>query len=212
MMRLIFTIFEDYSKRHLTKKTDRVVAISGLHTSIANSLDCPGRYGVFEPFLHQNLLWQALDSEMQRIDYPTEEVPSWSWMAYTGAVQFIKTRFYFVKWTNNVQFDNERTLALIVNVNKFQNCTIEPETTRSVILDLSGERRGWVQYDISGTIYLREMRCICIGGFRKPLFSPYKYYIIVVRPTRVNGEYERVGLGIIERKYVGEEAINMRLV
>jgi len=147
---------------------------------------------------------------MERIDYPRGEVPSWSWMAYTGAIQFVKIYFDTIQWTRNVKFDMERTLALIVNVSKFQNCTTEPDTTCYVILDLRRVRRGWVQYDMQGIVDFREMRCVCIGDFWGQF--DYQYYILVVRPTSINGEYERVGLGIIEKSYVGEEAFNMRLV
>ena len=51
----IHFLFEDYSKRDLTEKTDRVVATSGLEARIARALKCQSRYGVFERYLHRNL-------------------------------------------------------------------------------------------------------------------------------------------------------------
>ncbi|KAH8727377.1 heterokaryon incompatibility protein-domain-containing protein, partial [Phaeosphaeriaceae sp. PMI808] len=83
-------LFEDYSKRLLTEGTDRAVAISGLQDRIAGALNCETRYGVFQRYLHRNLLWHACDNRLERIEYPKPEVPSWSWMAYTGGVKFMK--------------------------------------------------------------------------------------------------------------------------
>src|SRR4051794_39540030 len=89
-MEFIHFLFENYSKRWLTVKTDRCVAASGLEARIARTLDCKSRRGIFETFLHRNLLWQASDIKMEKIVYEARHVPSWSWMAYNGGIQFIK--------------------------------------------------------------------------------------------------------------------------
>jgi len=70
-MEFIHFLFEDYSKRDLTEKTDRAVAAYGLEARIARTLTCQSRYGIFERYLHRNLLWQASDNKMERIKYPT---------------------------------------------------------------------------------------------------------------------------------------------
>jgi len=115
-MEFIYFLFEDYSKRDLIEKTDRAVVISGLEARIARALKCWSRYGIFKRYLHRNLLWQASDNKMERIEYPTRNVPSWSWMAYNGGVQFMDIPFGTVDWIDNLRFDEGRKLALITIV------------------------------------------------------------------------------------------------
>lgn len=108
----IHFLFEDYSRRGLTQKTDRIVAISGLEARIARVLKCENRYGVFERFLHRNLLWKPSNEEkLVRISYGNQKVPSWSWMAYNGGIQFVEVALVDVKWIDNLQFDNMRENA-----------------------------------------------------------------------------------------------------
>jgi hypothetical protein len=85
-MEFIHFLFEDYSKRDLTEKTDKSVATSGLVARIAGALKCQSRYGIFQQYLHRNLLWQTSDNKMERIVYKNRNVPSWSWMAYNGGI------------------------------------------------------------------------------------------------------------------------------
>jgi hypothetical protein len=71
-------LFEDYLKRNLIEKTDRAVATSRLEARVAGALRCQSRYSIFEHYLHRNLLWQASNNKMERIKYPTRNMPSWS--------------------------------------------------------------------------------------------------------------------------------------
>jgi hypothetical protein len=94
----IHFLFENYSKRGITEETDRVFAIFGLEARIATTLKCERRFGNFEDFLHRNLLWQPSGGEkMKRIDYGGLKVPSWSWMAYNGGIQFLNIPFSLVE-------------------------------------------------------------------------------------------------------------------
>ncbi|SCO54819.1 uncharacterized protein FFNC_15668 [Fusarium fujikuroi] len=85
------SFLEDYSKRGLSKPTDRAVSISGLAKRIERALSCEARYGVFGFFFHRSLLWQRSDLEKtERIEYKeSDKVPSWSWVAYPGGIKFI---------------------------------------------------------------------------------------------------------------------------
>ena len=214
-MEFIHFLFEDYSKRGLTEETDRAVAISGLEARIAGALKCQSRYGIFERYLHRNLLWQASDNKMEQIKYPTRNVPSWSWMAYNGDIQFIDISFGTVDWINSLQFDEEREFALITDVGEFQDCTIEPDEKRYAVLGLDGMKRGWIQYDVEGGEDLFEKRCVVAGRKSNKYgdgLNVKEYYILVVRPTSVDDEYKRVGVGLIQSDYVVRPRFNMRVM
>jgi hypothetical protein len=57
------------------KKTDRVVALSGLSARIVRALGGCQSFGIFELYLHRNLLWRR-SGPMERIETGPSEVPS----------------------------------------------------------------------------------------------------------------------------------------
>lgn len=88
-------LLKGYSERNLSECTDRAIALSGLAARIARALYCEENYGIFGLYLYRNLLWQRSDPQsiMERIEYKSRDVPSWSWMAYTGGIKFVNVDF-----------------------------------------------------------------------------------------------------------------------
>jgi hypothetical protein len=230
-MDLLRFLLEDYSKRGLTKKTDKCVAISGLETRIAGALQCQSKYGVFERYLHRNILWQASDCKMERIEYENQNVPSWSWMAYNGGIRFMNIRFGAVDWINNLRFDTESDRALITEVGKFRDCTLEQKGERYVISDFSGTKRGWIQYDVERGEDICKEEFVVIGKKNnkckdedededededadedEDILGVTKYYILVVRPNSVEGEYRRAGVGRVQSDYAVRQRLEVRVV
>ncbi len=124
----INSLFEDYSKRDLTYQTDRAIAISGLQTHIARTLNCQENYGTLEIFWGRNLLWQRCgEKKMERIRYIDSKVPSWSWTAYLGGIKFVGISFdsEAIRWHKDLRFDDEQKDTLIGSLGKFWNCTME---------------------------------------------------------------------------------------
>jgi hypothetical protein len=257
IVEFIHFLFEEYSKRDLTEETDRCVAISGLEKRIAGALRCQSRYGIFQQYIHRNLLWQASNNKMERIAYNNQQVPSWSWMAYNGSIQFINIPFEKVYWVDTLRFDKERKSALVTNIGEFQDCTMELDGTHYAVLDFDRVKRGWIQYDVEEGEDLCKERCVVVGkvnqdesedefkdefedesedefedeskgesedegkdksedeskdesedGYR----SVEKYYILIVRPTSMDGEYRRVGIGLIQSDYVVRQRLDVQVV
>jgi hypothetical protein len=206
----IHSLFETYSKCHLTKSTDRGVAILGLHNRIGSGIHSPGAYGIFQGYYHNHILWHASDDKLKRIEYSqAEKPPSWSWMAYTGGVQFERVHPASL-FNRDLYFECEHKPELLAAyAGKFQNCTTELDGTRYAILDFKKVKRGWIRYDVEELLDLDEVRCVFVESTIKPFV---KLYMLVVRRTSVDGEYVRVGLGKIPRSYVKKEALNIRIV
>ena len=209
-MEFVYFLLENYSKRSLTEDTDRYVAISGLEARIARARRRQSRYGTFEEFLHRNLMWQSSDNMMKRIEYKTRNVPSWSWMAYNGGIQFMDIPFGKVDWIVNLRFDEERKSTLIADVGKFRNYKMKPDGDHYAVLNSFRMKIGWIWYDVDEGKNLREERCVVVG--RKSNKGVKKYYILVVRPTGVDGEYSRVGVGLIRSDCVVRERVGVRVV
>jgi hypothetical protein len=209
----IHFLFENYSKRGLTKDTDRCVAASGLEARIARALECNSRHGIFQKHLHRNLLWQASNRKMERIAYNnSQNVPSWSWMACSGGVQFIEVKFGSVSWVDELAFDDERdSAALIADVGKFRKCTLKPDSDCYTISNLFGRKRGWVQYDVESGREGHEELCVVVGRGEEKANKDH-YYILIVVPTGEDGEYKRVGVGMVRTGCVEKLRAHVRIV
>jgi hypothetical protein len=205
----IHFLFEDYSKRDLTKATDRCVAISGLEARIARELQCDSRYGIFQKHLHRNLLWQTLDNKDTYKNH--HYVPSWSWMARSGGVQFMNIKIGSVSWVDTLRFDKERDYALVTDVGRFWNCTMEPNGNRYTILDISTSEAGWMRYDVEDGGKGTENHCVVVGRTEDFAVEEH-YYILIVVPTEDDGEYKRVGVGMVRADRVEGLRADVRIV
>jgi hypothetical protein len=115
-------------------------------------------YGIFREHLHRNLLWQRTDREkMQQIGYAPGTIPSWSWMAYSGGIQFMDIPFGQVNWNRNLQLNKEHKYvffnifekkgrrALVNDIGVFRNCSLEQSNiSYTVLAEQSRKRAGLV--------------------------------------------------------------------
>jgi hypothetical protein len=186
--------------------------MSGLHSRIAYTIGGDGRYGTLEIYLHRNLLWHVSDLKLQKIEH-NSYVPSWSWMAYDGGIRFQDEEeipFGRVQWITDLRFDKDRDCdhALIADVGKFQDCTMESEGCRYAVFDQFKANRGWIRYDVKDGKNLLEEHCVVVGSTG----NSEDYYILIVRPTTVDGEYERVGMGQVSKNCLVRTRANVQVV
>ena len=215
-MEFIHFLFEDYSRRDLTELKDRRVAASGLEARIASTLQCKSKHGIFETHLHRNLLWQACDKTTVHIAYDRgQDVPSWSWMACGGGIKFREVAFGSVSWVNALAFDAKPdSAALIADVGKFQHVTPKTNGDHYTLSGRFGRQKGWIRYDIEGLESGRRDYCVVIGRTEdneRNIGKKY-YYILVVLATREDGEYTRIGVGMVRTGYVERLRASVRIV
>jgi hypothetical protein len=146
---------------------------------------------------------------MKEIAYD-HHVPSWSWIAYSGGIQFMDIRLGNVDWIDHLRFDEECKSALIADVGKFRNCTMKPHEDHYAVLNLIRRKRRWIRYDVEDRERLRKEQCVVIGRTKES--SVEGYYILVVVSTRVDGEYRRVGIGMIHSSCVVRGRSNVRVM
>jgi len=139
-----------------------------------------------------------------------------------------------VDWNDRLQFDEKYRHALVTDVGLFQNCTMEQRDVSYAILNSSkdigriqydieasailnsSKDIGRIQYDIEASKDLHTELCVVVvgrGSYEDELgLWNEKYYILVVRPTSVDGEYTRVGVGWIQSGYVVKQRLDVRIV
>jgi hypothetical protein len=186
--------------------------MSGLQDRIAQAIPCEGRYGAFQAYLHRNLLWHASDDKLKKIEYESY-VPSWSWMAYHGGIRFLgeeEIPYDDMQLLTSLRFDQDCDCrhVLVADVGKFRDCTTQSDGNRCVVFDFSWTKCGWIRYDVEDGKNLLEEHCVVVGS----TLDGENYYVLVTRSTSVDGEYERVGIGLVSKNCVVRERANVRVV
>jgi hypothetical protein len=149
---------------------------------------------------------------MERIDYGSDsQVPSWSWMACSGDIEFIKVEIGSVSWNDALTFDVERNSALIADVGEFRNCTMRPDGSYSTIFELSTSETEWIRYDTESDRVGDGNYCVVVGKTERSSLEEH-YYILVVVPAREDGEYRRVAVGMVRSNRVRRLRADVRIV
>ncbi|KAF1962301.1 HET-domain-containing protein [Byssothecium circinans] len=160
-------LFSLYSQLGLTVPTDRPIAISGLVDRLAESFQMTAMHGVFDGYLHRSLLWKRSGLvRMQRILYASDrKVPSWSWMAYTGQIEYVEIEHYRVEWAESVRLQEG---VLKACVRGFEAWRIE-QRDGDMCSMRKGRRdgaEGWLEFDREDIMDVRMLRCVVLGRDR----------------------------------------------
>lgn len=201
-IRLFQGLFEKYSQLGITDPTDRPIAISGLVDRLAETFKMRASHGVFEGYLHRSLLWHRADTaRMQRIQFAEDrQIPSWSWMASSGRIEYRKVECCDVEWNSEIRFTDE---GLQAPTRRLQQCKIEPRDDGACDIRsaANGADMGWVRFDRTDIVDVRTVQCVVVG--RDVETCPkHIYHVLVVTPVsrRKGAMVERVGVGSLPRE------------
>ena len=221
----IQSLLKDYSQRKLGNPNDRQYAVSGLEGRIAHVLKCGSSYGVFEKYLHRNLLWYLAPRNSTRTECVStnHDIPSWTWMAHRGGIEFVEIPFGKVDRIKHdpLQFNEERNSVVAASLGEITNCTTrrcENCTARICerrhVLEDAGGETGWVQYDLGADEEPNTIQCVVIGSGRAIKRDP-DYYILLVRlvgSTSAEDQCKRVGVGQVQSGCVTRQRKSIVLV
>lgn len=212
ILEFIQHLSRDFSQLHLTNTTDRSVAFSGLESRIAEALKTESIYGIPEVFRHQILLWRRPEGgKLNRIGYDNNSVPSWSWMACSGPIEFatsFKTRMEF---RTKLSFKGNQKHALsAAEVASFVDCELKGEEMTEVFEKGREKIIGRIWYDRLDDIPEFDVqRCIVVGRIHGA--KEKEYYVLVL--SRISkDEYIRIGIGMIDSFYLSRIEGNVRVV
>lgn len=88
---------------------------------------------------------------------------------------------------------------------------MKKKKTKCVLLDFRGTTRGWIQYNVEDSTDIHLQRCVVVGRGHTAK-REVEYYVLVVRPTYLKEEYERIGVGMVQAEYISREGLNVRIV
>ena len=204
---LLEDLYERYSRLALSYPSDRPIAMKGLETRLIHTFNTSGGFGVLNKYLHRGLLWQRADSTLRRIRsfHIRNEVPSWSWMSYDGPICYMTVPFGQALWSDDILSPFTKT--------RHQESCHEGEDTATKDLKLEAPvwgiadmRGGQMIFDEHDYGFADTLMCVVVGQSKiEPLNEQQTQYVLLVHPVagaNENPVYERVGVGILERRQI----------
>lgn len=205
-------LYEGYSRLDFTKAYDRPIAIAGLEQRLVTAFETHGGYGVFQgEFFGRSLLWvrdARFTDKLKKIDFPSSQkyaVPTWSWMAYQGAITFMNLPFDEVDWEEGrdaikspwTWSDSSSSSTTWHTGNSNENIDL---TAYARDLVSPGSAEKGIVYDQGRTgLADGRLKCVVVGkekvrDEKTDVALLRHYYVLVVVPRRgLEIGYERVG-------------------
>ncbi|KAI0813430.1 hypothetical protein GGR55DRAFT_703415 [Xylaria sp. FL0064] len=212
-IRLVQYLYTMYCGLNLTKASDRSVAINGILKRLSDAFQLRVDYGIFWKFHERSVLWLArVWGSLSRIDYANNDpVPSWSWMAYSGEIQYPDIPFGKVDWTEDLSNPF---------VGELQNgvCTgiLAARARKLTIKRKDMDGRVALDMDVLPGFDGGDWRCITVG--KKKAGSEdenLSHYVLLIRPlpgSQSQDIYERIGIGILTPTHFSTEVDEVKLV
>ncbi|KAI0440127.1 heterokaryon incompatibility protein-domain-containing protein [Xylaria telfairii] len=216
-IRLYELLYKQYSRLQFTRACDRPLAIAGIEQRLIRAFETQGGYGVFTRYFGRGLLWQrdvTLPSQIMRpIQFPKSQqykVPSWSWMAYEGAISFMHLPFGGIDWeeteVRSPWSPPSPALTSLSHMSNISNSSwhtadVNERTDLTVVArDFSASADTHIIYDRGERPRDRIMKCVIVG--RRKLTAEIDadriHYVLVIaqqQGAELGTGYERIGVG-----------------
>ncbi|RTE84026.1 hypothetical protein BHE90_001452 [Fusarium euwallaceae] len=201
-------LYKTYSRLAFSKLEDRGVAMNGLEQRLSRGFVCNGKFGILDDksLFHRSLLWRraVTVTSMEKISFPADrqQVPSWSWMAVKGEMDYIPVPFDTVDWETSLKSPLRHTLTFKDEQSRMMEIRAKAnELVHGYGNDLE-EFFDRVS-DHEGTP--RRILCVVVGKNKGSGRVEEKFhYVLLVSPEPSSGPwvYERVGAGKIPGSWI----------
>jgi hypothetical protein len=209
---LFQSLFSEYSSLELTHQSDKPIAISSLAAVLARRFKTTVSYGIFQKYICRSLIWRRSGDAPIRPEINGSIIPSWSWMAYYGKIEFLQLeggswatrQLQFVVLLERSPADSNMVVdshTLRVRRRNFGGYEIQASGSDHVLKDTQGTEHGKLWFDDPrGT--LEGVKCVVMGK-TKCKEDQEKYCVLLLREFRNvaepgTGIYKRVGIGMVE--------------
>jgi hypothetical protein len=182
-----------------------------------------GDFGIFDEgvtggALRRSLLWcrdrdQAVS--LSRIDFSDNpivtSVPSWSWMGYTGKIDYFEPDFGHYDW-------EELTSPWLSDGSTTTDLAIKGEA-RLCDLGAATVEEGELIYDNPEDESLQPKICVVLGKAQKsPSRVEQRNFVLIVKPKEGSSlspggvpSYERIGAGYLPGKCIYQESFSVNI-
>ncbi|TGO50291.1 hypothetical protein BOTNAR_0398g00040 [Botryotinia narcissicola] len=213
-IKLFIDLFQRYTRLEFSHPEDRPIAIDGLMERMTLAFKTRSLAGIFKTFWGRCLLWRRADNAgpLKKISPGTHSrrtPPTWSWMAFDGAISFIEPGGGQVSWNDA---EVELPLAKLTGGQASwlqTSCQDDSVAIQAKAIDFdipanASESEAYIYYDDST---ISTAKCVIVGTDKNHVngASMKKNYVLIVKPLLdVLGttSYERCGVGYILGKYI----------
>lgn len=170
------------------------------------------RYRIVRCFLGSLLLWKRSDEEkIARIGYGDRTVPSWSWMAYPGGIDFISDAKQRLMVPRSADLDfTDDGVTLTVKVRRFEDCQIGQDGKQFALFARTAfawpRKVGSLWFDVADRIEFKHSVVVGMGDDNGKKDPRKTYYFLLVREKQGGEGYERLGVGKVEARYISKES------
>jgi len=165
-----------------------------------------------QSLLRRSLLWQRGKSEtLRKITFPPERniaVPTWSWMAYEGGIDFLELPLGGVNWQKDEVHSPWNITAPEVYHTTDQTGSIELSAIARKFEEQGTQgKESMVVYDIPEN-ERQALRCVVMGKRKakekeKVALENARHYVLFIAPQPGAPKiYERVGVGYMPGKFI----------
>lgn len=215
----IQNLFSKYSRLGLSKPYDRPVAIAGLQERLLSTIRVTGDFGILDGrdtkgLLRRTLLWHRglKVTSLRPIDFSksqaTVKVPSWSWMAYEGGIDYLSLDFDQWIWAHLQSPWNGEHEERIANVDPSTvNATL---VARAQICDFRAATENEIERHLDDREYLLQGMPLCVVLGRAKgtnVEDDQKHCVLIIastldKDTLGNRIYQRRGVAVLPGKCI----------
>jgi hypothetical protein len=203
-------LYQQYSRLELSSDYDRPTAIDGLQQRLLRTMAVDGGFGILndcrsQGLLCRSLLWHRGEDtvRLKPIKFPNdrEHVPSWSWMAFSGGIDYFPLTWNGYDW-GDIQPPWPRTAGAAPS-NLF--------TGKIRAVDCSIAKHSIIFDDPTTSPPSEAMAFVLSIEKTSKDIEDKKHYILVVRPKNNLGRdgstlYERIGAGSVLGRHLRGKA------
>jgi hypothetical protein len=221
-------LYKMYSGLAFSNPCDRPVAVDGIQNRLLRAFGTRGGFGIFDEdvksgqrgLLRRSLLWhRAPNAELTRINFSPSralEVPSWSWMAYMGEIDYLKLDFGKVEWEYLRSPWSGGVGDSLLTTSRGGNIALTGEA-QDITFDAAVQHTGKVYFDSPGGSERSPLKCVVMGIEQGSQVRDSRiHYFILVGPaqsrkhdgTRV---YERIGAGYLPGRCISPEGSPIKI-
>jgi hypothetical protein len=218
-------LYKLYSRLQFSRDEDRPIAIAGLEKRLRQAFGTKGGFGIFDDgdkdergLFHRSILWRhgdepEFENSLEPIDFSKRNlhVPSWSWMAYKGGIDYTTPEGGTAEWeTNDITEPWTRGFGSATHSAPQDGIIAIPAVVRNFQVANRAPDEVKLFYDtgrVKGSDGQRA-QCVVVAKDRRGRFEGLKrhYVLLVALKKAESGRgrkiYERIGAGFMLGKHI----------